>query len=143
MKASEFIKKLSSLDRERLLEIKGIGGVLVDNLQDFTSSDRYQKLITGFENLEQNHLGVEITQVAKKDLSGLPLFGKVICITGTFDISRNEIKKLLEVQGAKVVDGISADTNVLLAGEKAGSKLAKAQSKGIEILEDYQLLLQN
>jgi DNA ligase (NAD+) len=141
MKASEFIKKLSSLDREKLLEIKGIGDVLVDNLKEFTTSDRYKKLLIGFENLEQNHKGLEIKSIAKKDLSGLPLFGKVVCITGTFDISRNEIKKLLEEQGAKVVDGITTDTNLLLAGEKAGSKLEKAQTKGIEVLEDYHLLL--
>jgi DNA ligase (NAD+) len=141
MKASEFIKKLSSLDLERLLEIKGIGDVLVANIHEFTSSKRYRKLITGFEMLEKNQKIVEIKSLAKKDLSGLPLFGKVVCITGTFDKSRNEIKKLLEEQGAKVVDGITTDTNLLLAGDKAGSKLEKAQTKGIEVQEDYRTLL--
>jgi DNA ligase (NAD+) len=143
MKASQFIKKLSTLDRDKLLEIKGIGDVLVDNLQEFTSSDRYTKLITGFETLEQNHIDVTIKSIKKRDLSGLPLFGKVVCITGTFDISRNEIKKLLQEQGAKVVDTFTADTNLLLAGEKAGSKLEKAEAKGVEVQQNYQVLIQN
>jgi DNA ligase (NAD+) len=139
MQASEFLQKLKNLDPEKLLQIKGLGTVLVQNLDQFGKSERFEKLYAGFLELEKNDQGLDI-QTPIVDQS-LPLFGQKICITGTFQISRNEIKGLLEKQGASVVGQVSSGTTMLLAGEDAGSKLEKAQKLGIKIIADLTQIL--
>ncbi len=142
MHASEFLLKLKGLNPEELKEIKGLGDVLIENIQEFTNSPRYVKMVAEFQALEEKVKGITITKTIKIDKSGLPLFGKIICITGGFDISRDAIKTQLEVRGATVVDAITSSTNLLLAGEKAGSKMEKARAKSIEIQNDYKVLLE-
>jgi len=73
-----------------------------------------------------------------------PLAGKTYVITGTLDdMSREEAKAALEALGAKVSDSVSKKTTAVIAGEAAGSKLAKAQALGVNVLntEDLQALL--
>lgn len=65
---------------------------------------------------------------------------KTICITGTFEkFSRQELKDLIEAQGGVVSSQISSQTDILLVGEKAGSKLAKAKNLGIQIITEDEL----
>jgi DNA ligase (NAD+) len=56
-------------------------------------------------------------------------------ITGTLPVSRDEASDFIEAQGGKVTGSVSAKTNFLLAGEAAGSKLAKAEKLGVTILD--------
>lgn len=145
MLASEFLHKLKTLSRDELIEIKGIGDVLADNFLDFLKSDRYLQLIVDFEKLEQNPTNRGLEVLAKTSSiqasQGLPLSRETICITGSFDISRPEIKSRLEDRGAKVTDSVSSNTTILLAGEKAGSKLEKAKKLGVRVVEDLTELL--
>ncbi|MCF6765429.1 NAD-dependent DNA ligase LigA [Thiotrichales bacterium 19S3-7] len=68
------------------------------------------------------------------------VYGKTVVITGSFtDFSRDELKDQLEALGAKVATSVSKKTDMVIAGEKAGSKLAKAESLGIEIWDETQL----
>lgn len=136
MQVSEFLLKLKELSRADLVSIKGIGEVLAQNYEDFLVSTRYQKLVGEFINLEKKELNIDVYTVLKTNKSDLPLSSETICITGTFDISRDKIKTRLEEKGAKVVDTVSSTTTILLAGEKAGSKLAKAQKLGIRIVQN-------
>ena len=62
--------------------------------------------------------------------------GKTFVITGTLSQPRPEFKKLIESNGGKVSGSISAKTDYLLAGEKAGSKRTKAESLGVTILDE-------
>ena len=135
MQVSEFLLKLKELSREDLVSIKGIGDILAQNYEDFLGSTRHQKLIGEFIQLENKGLTMDIYTVLKTNKSDLPLSSETICITGTFDISRDKIKSMLEEKGAKVVDTVSSATTILLAGEKSGSKLAKAQKIGIRIVQ--------
>ena len=65
------------------------------------------------------------------------LSGKTFVITGTLsDMTRDEVKELLQAAGAKVSGSVSAKTDYLLAGEKAGSKLARAEKLGIEVIDE-------
>lgn len=139
MQASEFLQKLKETNPEKLLEIKGLGKVLVQNLTDFVGSKRFEKLQNDFLELEKNNQGLQI-QIPIID-QNLPLFGQKICITGTFKISRNEIKDLLEKQGASVVGNISSATTILLAGEDSGSKLERAKKLGVKIVTELSEVL--
>lgn len=143
-KSSIFLNKLKSLSRQDLLEIKGIGEVLTQNFLDFTNSSRFQKLVEEFENLEKQGLGLEIESekiMANKSLdSNKILYNQIVCITGSFEISRDKIKEKLEELGAKVSDSINSKTTILLAGQNAGSKLEKARIKQIKIINSLENL---
>jgi DNA ligase (NAD+) len=138
MLASEFLKKLKGLNKEDLIEVKGIGEVLALNFEDFVNSSRYEKLLSDFEKLEKEGKGVEIKNSFEViPESELTLKGLKICITGTFEISREEIKSVLEAKGAKFVGTVNSKTDYLLAGENPGSKLSKAEELGVKVLRDW------
>jgi DNA ligase (NAD+) len=141
MKATDFLNQLKSLTIEELQEVKGLGPVLAQNLVDFVNSDRFAKLFTDFQHLEEERVGLDITEVSGGVLAQTSLSGKKIVITGTFDRSRDEIKLELEQLGAKVVSQVSSNTDILLAGAKAGSKLQKAEELGVEVVRDLDSLL--
>jgi DNA ligase (NAD+) len=64
-----------------------------------------------------------------------PLLGKTFVITGTLPVSRDQASDFIESQGGKVTGSVSAKTDFLLAGEAAGSKMAKAEKLGVSILD--------
>ena len=86
-------------------------------------------------------LGIHPTPPELRDTSALPLSGQVAVVTGTLpSLSREAAEALLKRLGAKVTGSVSAKTTVLVAGEKAGSKLVKAQELGIPIHDEAWLL---
>ena len=74
-----------------------------------------------------------------KAASGGPLDGMTFCLTGTLQKPRKEIQLAIKAAGGKVVGSVSSQLTVLLAGEKAGSKLAKAESLGLQVWSEQQL----
>ncbi len=140
MKASKFLESLKKISKEEIIEIKGVGEVLADNFLEFLESPRYANLHSKFRELEKKDIVMGIS-VTKTDNTNKTLSGKIICITGSFDIPRSQIKEVLENNGAQVTGSISKNTDYLVAGEKAGSKLQKAQSLGVKIINDYKELL--
>jgi len=74
-----------------------------------------------------------------KAASGGPLDGMTFCLTGTLQRPRKEVQLSIKAAGGKVVGSVSSQLSVLLAGEKAGSKLAKAESLGVEVWSEQQL----
>ncbi len=88
-------------------------------------------------------LGVAPEAPAPVDRSRLPLAGQVAVVTGTLpSLGREQAEALLKQLGAKVTSAVSIKTTVLVAGEKAGSKLAKAQQLGIPVRDEAWLLAQ-
>ena len=135
MQASTFLGKLKELERQDVNNLHGIGDVLVQNLHNFINSNRFEKLLIKFEELEVENKSINIQSTKLLEVEG-KLSGQTICVTGTFDISRPNIKVQLENLGAKVVDNVTTKTTILLAGQEAGSKLAKAKKLGIRIVEE-------
>jgi DNA ligase (NAD+) len=127
---SNFLKSLTKLNKESLNEIKGIGPKISDNLINFLESENYNTLIDKFEKLErlensndQNKYQISQTSFSQTETKNT----KTICITGTFSQTRDEIKQILEQNGYKFTNVINSQTNYLLCGEKAGSKLKQAE----------------
>lgn len=136
----EFLESLRNIPRNELISIKGIGDVLADSYFDFFNSERYEHLISSFQKLDSKGITLTINPSQVSPSDG-PLSGQIICITGSFDIPRAEIKEKLESIGAKVTDTISTSTTILLCGKEAGSKLDKAKKIGTKIIYDYHEIL--
>ncbi len=135
---SEFLARLKTLNHEQLDSIKGIGPVLAENIIEFVKSQRFQTLSNDFKDLEKSKLAPHVT-VPEENTNSI-FNTKTFVITGSFDISRDVIKEKLEQLGATVSGSISKNTDYLLAGEKAGSKLEKAQSLGVSVINSLEEL---
>ena len=141
MKSTEFLSRLKNITKEELVNIKGVGDVLADNIIEFSASEEYNIIRTKFEHLEQDDNGLDIVVKDKNIINTGELAGETICITGTFDITRPQIKEKLESKGAKVVDSVTKLTTILIAGESSGLKLDKAQKLGIRVVENLDELI--
>lgn len=124
----EFIQALSS-DYD-FSQINDFGEITNKSLHDWwKSKDPMAELLP----IEMNFIVEE--KSADNSLSGLKF-----CITGTFSQSRDELKAILESKGAKFISSVSKNLDVLFVGDKAGSKLAKAQQLGIKIADENELM---
>ncbi len=124
----EFIQALSS-DYD-FSQIDDFGEITNKSLHDWwKSKDPMAELLP----IEMNFIVEE--KSVDNSLSGLKF-----CITGTFSQSRDELKAILESKGAKFISSVSKNLDVLFVGDKAGSKLAKAQQLGIKIADENELM---
>ena len=126
---------VSTKNREKLNNIDGLGPKAISSLIDFFSN---RNNLTSIEKL-QKILKIE----NKKDTLRNNFFtGKSLVFTGTLvSLSRDEAKYLAKNNGAKILSSISKNTDYLIIGEKAGSKVQKAKSLGIKILDEKEFFL--
>lgn len=89
---------------------------------------------------ETNDLAAEMNFVLPEEYSDNSLEGLKFCITGSFSQSRDGLKKALEAKGAKFISSVSNNLDILFAGEKAGSKLTKAQQLGVRVANEEELM---
>ncbi len=124
------LEALWGADEQRLQAVEEVGPKVAATLRAFMS------LHPGLPATLAT-LGVRPVPPAPRDLSSLPLAGEVAVVTGTLPtLSREEAEARLKGLGAKVTSSVSPKTTLLLAGEKAGSKLAKAEALGIPIHDE-------
>ncbi|MGN7359358.1 NAD-dependent DNA ligase LigA [Paenibacillus sp. SAF-054] len=119
---------------EELVALPDVGGIVADSIAGFFA-DPF--MMTGIEKMLS--LGVEAkAPEAPRVISTDSFFsGKTVVLTGTLhQLTRDEAAERLEALGAKVTGSVSKKTDLVIAGEKAGSKLAKAQQLGIQVIED-------
>ncbi|HHO59287.1 MAG TPA: NAD-dependent DNA ligase LigA [Thiotrichales bacterium] len=120
---------------EALEEVPDIGPIVAQHIVTFFRQAHNREVIEKILAA-----GVNIQNPEKPSAESQPLQGKTFVITGTLPtLSRSEAKAMLMAAGAKVTGSVSAKTDYLLAGEKAGSKLTKATSLGIEVIDEAKL----
>ena len=123
---------------EELCAVEDVGPIVAASAHAFFIDPRHRKVIAALIECGLVWENIQINRTVHA------LNGKVFVITGTLPtLSREQAKHMLEDAGAKVSGSVSSKTDYLLAGEAAGSKLDKAQSLGIAILDEadlYQLL---
>ena len=129
---------LMTADKEQLLKVDDVGEIVAAHLLSFFAESHNLTII---QNLLQAGLHwPAIEAMAEPD--ALPLTGQTVVLTGTLSaMGRNDAKAKLQQLGAKVTGSVSAKTDCLFAGENAGSKLAKAQSLGIEVKDEQAMLV--
>jgi DNA ligase (NAD+) len=128
------IEKMRNASVQDIVKIEGIGPVIAQSVFDYLNDEKNISLI---DNLRNSGFTLESEQFETLDS---PYTDKIMVITGTFDdYKRNEIKTYFEKLGAKVTGSVTTKTDYLIAGEKAGSKLAKAQELSITIIDQTEL----
>jgi DNA ligase (NAD+) len=123
----DFIVRAPQFDWQ---ELDGIGDLTAQKITEFVNTN-----ITDIRNLAQEMRFVVEEKICDSSLSGLKF-----CITGSFSQSRDVLKQKLEAKGAKFVGSVSKNLDVLYCGAKAGSKLTKAQSLGVRIAYEDELM---
>ena len=119
---------------EELTAIQDVGDIVASSVVEFFSFH---------ENLEMVNrlLSAGVTPVHESDAVSDALSGKTIVVTGTLPtLSREEAEKLITQHGGKAGSSVSKKTAFVLAGEKAGSKLTKAQTLGIPVIDEAAFL---
>ena len=131
--AHSLAKRFKSLDglmdatQEELETVDDVGSVVGTNIRTFFSNESNRELVLSL-------VDAGITWQVEKAASNLPCSNQTWVITGTLSILRPEATNKLKELGAKVASSVSKKTDVLVAGELAGSKLSKARSLGIKVL---------
>ncbi|MBD1575885.1 NAD-dependent DNA ligase LigA [Vibrio sp. S11_S32] len=130
------IEKIKQATQEQLIEVSDVGKVVAEHIVHFFAQTKNVEVME--QLIEQ---GIHWPDIAPQlDTAELPLAGKTVVITGTFEaINRNEAKNKLQTLGAKVAGSVSKKTDIVFAGAAAGSKLTKAQDLGVEIQDEQQL----
>lgn len=128
------LEPMFKASEEEFEQIHEIGPEVARSLREFFSSGEMQK--------ELKELLKHVSPQAPKRGSGAgKLAGKTLVLTGTFPtLSRTDATRLIEDHGGKVSSSVSKKTDFVVAGEEAGSKLDKAQSLGVTILDEAGLL---
>ncbi len=138
---TEHVLNLKDWTEENFTEIKDIGPVVAKNVLAWFAKPQNIELLAQMETL-----GVNLRQTEEdKPLEvaeDAPLNGKTILFTGTLQtMSRKEVQEMAKKLGARVVSAVSANLDILVVGEKAGSKLKKAQALGkVKILTEADFL---
>ncbi|MBD2859034.1 NAD-dependent DNA ligase LigA [Spongiibacter sp. KMU-158] len=126
---------LMAATEEELLAVDDVGPIVAAHILGFFANDKNRGVIAAL--LEQGVHWPEVQQLA----GDLPLAGQTWVLTGNLEsMSRTEAKEKLEALGAKVAGSVSAKTDCVAAGEKAGSKLKKADALGVKVIDEAGLL---
>ena len=130
------INALKEASLENLKDTQDVGDKIAKSVYDYFRLDENNKII---EELEK--LGMNTNYLGKEEILNPNIAGKTFVLTGTLTkFTRDEATLMIEENGGKVSGSVSKKTNIVLAGEKAGSKLEKAKELNIEIIDEDKFL---
>jgi DNA ligase (NAD+) len=119
----------------QLLQVADVGPIVAQSIRLFFDQVHNREVV---EQLRA--CGLNWPEGEPVPMASLPLVGKTFVLTGTFPtLSREDAKAMLEAAGAKVAGSVSKKTDYVVAGEEAGSKLAKAKELGVPVLDEAQM----
>jgi DNA ligase (NAD+) len=125
---------------EAITAVFGIGGEITQSLQQWLATPANLGLLEQLERLGFSLAASEAERAAKADAGrgeAAPLAGQTFVLTGTLpSLSRSQAQALIEAAGGKVSSSVSKKTSYVVAGEEAGSKLSKAESLGVAVLDE-------
>ena len=134
MKHFQTMERLERATVEELLAVNDIGEISAQCIHGFFAEEGNRAMI-----VRLRACGVNM-ETAEREVTDSVLSGKTVVVTGTLPtLGRREAQELIERYGGKVSGSVSKKTDYVLAGENAGSKLAKAQELGIPVLSEEEL----
>ena len=117
---------------DELVNLDDVGQITAESILDYLSDENNIKFINDLINVGMNPQ-YEVQEVNTDNIFA----GKTVVLTGKLvELTRNEAKDYLEKYGAKVTGSVTSKTDLVIAGEKAGSKLAKAEQLGIKVINE-------
>ena len=132
----ETLEAIREASLEALVEVQDVGEVVATHIFNFFNESHNTDVIDALLNE-----GINWPAIEKPDSDNLPLEGKTCVITGTLsEMGRSDAKARLQLLGAKVAGSVSKNTDFLVAGEKAGSKLTKAQELDVDVWDEAALV---
>jgi DNA ligase (NAD+) len=127
------IDELHEADPERIEEVEGVGPIMAVQIAESLADEPTWALV---EKLKEKGLRLEADESERRQAGG-PLEGKTVVLTGTLpELTREEAAALVKSAGGKVTNSVSKKTDYVVAGENPGSKLAKAEKLGSEVLDE-------
>ncbi len=130
------LEKITQASVDALTEVSDVGEIVAKHVRGFFSEEHNMAVVNAL--VEQ---GIHWPELTAPSADAQPLAGLTYVLTGTLsELNRNDAKARLQALGAKVSGSVSAKTDALIAGEKAGSKLTKAQDLGIDVLTEADLI---
>mgnify|MGYP002655902114 FL=1 len=135
----ETMDRLLQVTEEELISIHDIGDKLAQSVVTYLENEDIKALI---EKLKYKNVNMVYNGIKTSDIEGHPDFkDKTIVLTGKLQqLTRKEASAWLELQGAKVTSSVTKKTDLVIAGEDAGSKLTKAEKFGTEIWTEEQFV---
>ncbi len=128
------LENIAAADISEISSIEGFGEIMAESVVSYFSLDESKKLVSEIKELGIN---TENKSIASKSEENSLFSGKTFVITGTLPTyKRSEAAKIIESMGGKVSSSVSKKTNYVLAGEDPGSKLTKAISLGITVIDE-------
>ena len=127
------IDALHEADPEAIEEVEGVGPIMAVQINESLTDEATWALV---EKLREKGLRLEADASERRRADG-PLQGKTVVLTGTLpELTREEAAALVKAAGGKVTSSVSKKTDYVVAGDNPGSKLAKAEKFGTEILDE-------
>jgi DNA ligase (NAD+) len=127
------INALMEADTEAIERVEGVGPILAEQIREELAEEPTQDLI---RRLREHGLRFELAEEDRR-VEGGPLDGKTLVITGTLpEVSREQATRMIKRAGGKVTNSVSRNTDYLVAGDNPGTKLAKAQEVGTEVIDE-------
>jgi DNA ligase (NAD+) len=127
------IDAMHEADPERIEEVEGVGPIMALQIAESLADEPTWALV---EKLKEKGLRLEAAE-SERRAEGGPLDGKTVVLTGTLpELTREEAAALVKSAGGKVTNSVSKKTDYIVAGDNPGSKLAKAEKFGTEILDE-------
>lgn len=136
------LEAISDASVEQLLQVDDVGEVVAKHVYYFFRQPHNQAVLAALcQPHESGGAGIHWPAMPEREATTQPLAGKTVVLTGSLSqMSRDEAKQALQALGAKVAGSVSAKTSAVVAGEAAGSKLAKAQALGIPVFDEATLV---
>ncbi len=129
-------ENLALASQAQLLAVDDVGPVVADHLLQFFGSDASMSVVNALRESGVHWADIDVTPVSE-----LPLDGQTWVVTGKLvTLGRNEAKAHLQNLGAKVAGSVSSKTSCVVAGPGAGSKLSRAETLGIEVIDEQHFL---
>ncbi len=129
------IEKIFEASEDQLAGVDGVGQVVAKTIKEWIGVDWHKEIITAWKKA-----GVNFTQEVAQGQSGV-FSGMSIVVTGTLEsLTRDQAEEAIISAGGKAASSVSKNTAFVLAGASAGSKLAKAESLGIEVISEAEFL---